>query len=636
MKRRLAPSCAAVLLASTASARDPQRVDYTIDVNLDTGSHELTGHERIELTNGSSKPLDELWWHLYLNAFSNDQTTFFRGSTGGRGSEKHEHWGYTDLKSVRIAIGDEAPVELWPAQFDKEKSSADRTDVRIALPKALAPGAHATLLVDFHAQLPEVVERTGYGGSFHMVGQWFPKLAKLNADGSFAHFPFHHFSEFYADFGRYDVTMRVPESFAVVATGERVDERVDDGRRVIRHVQSDVHDFAFAAWDKFRFLERTVSGRRIVVAYPPGFDAVAARELETASVALDEFSTWYSPYPYKVLSVVHPPSGVEEAGGMEYPTLITTGGAWWTPPGFRDIELVTVHELGHQWFYGLFASNEFQSPFLDEGFNTFAESRWMSSHLGEGSVLSFGPLRVADELMEAVGSADAVPHRPVGARSDEFASGSDYGALVYGRTGTVLTTLRRVYGADKFDAAMHAYGERFTLEHPTPADIAGVFREKIGEEAAAFFERSIFAKGWVDFELVRFGCESKHDVDGYLGEGSERRTSEGEEQKPVVKVSTVRAERRGDLVLPTEVELTFGDGHRERFPWASDSFVFERVVEGATCLRQATIDPDRKVLVDARRANDTRAIESGKAPFFSGVARMMLTAFEALFAWVSA
>ena len=110
MKHRLAASLAALSLASTASARDPQRVDYTIDVNLDTGSHELTGHERIELTNRSNKALEELWWHLYLNAFANDQTTFFRGSTGGRGSEKREHWGYTDLKSVRIAIGDEAPV----------------------------------------------------------------------------------------------------------------------------------------------------------------------------------------------------------------------------------------------------------------------------------------------------------------------------------------------------------------------------------------------------------------------------------------------------------------------------------------------------------------------------------------------
>ena len=636
MKRAAAVALTAFFLASPAGARDPQRVDYTIDVNLDTGSHELTGHERIELVNQSSKPLGELWWHLYLNAFANDRTTFFRGSTGGRGSETREHWGYTELKSVRLVIGDEEPVELWPAQFDKAASSEDRTDVRIALPSPIVPGARATLLVDFHAQLPEVVERTGYGGSFHMVAQWFPKLAKLNGDGSFAHFPLHHYSEFYANFGRYDVTMRVPESFAIVATGERADERVEDGRRVIRHVQADVHDFAFAAWDKFRFLERTVSGRRIVVAYPPGFDAVATRELETAAVALDEFSTWYSPYPYKVLSVVHPPSGVEEAGGMEYPTLITTGGGWLTPKGLRSIELVTVHELGHQWFYGLLASNEFESPFLDEGFNSFAEARWMNDHAGDASVLGFGPLRVADEFLQAASSADSVSHRPVATRADRFASGSDYGALVYGRTSAILTTLRRVYDADKFDAAMRTYGGRFAFEHPVPADIEGVFRETLGRDAAQVFHSAIFDQGWVDLELVRLACDTKHEAHGYVGDGSDRKESKGDELKPLVKVSLVRAERRGTLAIPSEVEVTFGDGRKERFPWASDALAFEREFEAATCVRQATVDPDRKVLVDARRSNDTRATEAGKAPFFSSIARVLLTAVETLFAWVSA
>lgn len=636
--KRLAPALLAAAIASPAAAgpRDPQRVDYTIDVNLDTGSHELTGRERVELTNATAKPLEELWWHLYLNAFANDRTTFFRGGIGGRGSESPDHWGYTEIKSLKVLREGEEPTELWPAHFDRERSSDDRTDVRVTLPAPIAPGARVTLLVEFHAQLPEVVERTGYGGSFHMVAQWFPKLAKLEPNGTFAHFPFHHYTEFYADYGRYDVTVRVPEAFAVVATGERQEERVEEGRRVVRHVQDDVHDFAFAAWDKFRFLERTVNERRIVVAYPPGYDAVAKRELEVAAAALDEFSGWYVRYPYKLLSVVHPPAGVEEAGGMEYPTLITTGGAWWTPPGVRDLELVTVHELGHQWFYGLFGSNEFASPFLDEGFNTYAEGRWMHEHYGLGAVVQLGPLLLSDERMHAASSAAAVHHRAVGSRADEFLSGGDYGSLVYGRTGAVLTTLRRAFGADRFDLAMRTYGERYVLAHPTPADVESVFREVIGDAAARFFHGAIFERGWVDFEVVRLACESKHEPSGFLGEGSERKESKGDELKPLVKSTFVRAERRGSLAPPNEVEVVFGDGHSERFPWAPETEAFERTFEDARCVQRVTVDPDRKVLVDARRDNDTRVTEEGRAPFFSRSARVIVAALEAFFAWVGA
>jgi hypothetical protein len=321
---------------------------------------------------------------------------------------------------------------------------------------------------------------------------------------------------------------------------------------------------------------------------------------------------------------------------MEYPTLITTGGAWWTPPGMRDVELVTVHELGHQWFYGLFGSNEFASPFLDEGFNTYAEGRWMHDHYGHAAVVQLGPTTLSDERMHSGSSAGAVSHRAVAARADEFLSGGDYGNLVYGRTGAVLTTLRRAFGLERFDAAMRTYGERFVLEHPTPADIEGVFREVIGDDAANFFHRAIFERGWVDFEVVRLACESKHEANGFLGEGSERKESKGEELKPVVKSTFVRAERRGTLTPPNEVEITFGDGHSERFPWSPEVEAFERTFEGATCVRRVTIDPERKVLVDARRDNDTRVTEEGRASFFSRTARVVMAALEAFFGWVGA
>src|SRR5205823_3743527 len=140
-------------------------------------------------------------------------------------------------------------TDLWPSAQLQRPNDADETDARVPLPRAVDPGEAITLEVTWDDKLSSIVERTGHDGSFHMVAQWFPKIAKLEDDGQFAHFPFHHLAEFYADFGRYDVTVDVPESFTVGATGPLIDSKIENGRRFEHHAQTDIHDFAWTAWD---------------------------------------------------------------------------------------------------------------------------------------------------------------------------------------------------------------------------------------------------------------------------------------------------------------------------------------------------------------------------------------------------
>src|SRR5690606_13324849 len=128
-------------------------------------------------------------------------------------------------------------------------------------------------------KLPTVVERTGYHGSFHMVAQWFPKIAKVEADGTFAHFPFHHLGEFYADYGSYDVTLDVPSGFTVGATGRAVESKDEGGRHVERHVQKSVHDFAWTAFDGWREKTERIADVDVRVLYPRGYESQADREL---------------------------------------------------------------------------------------------------------------------------------------------------------------------------------------------------------------------------------------------------------------------------------------------------------------------------------------------------------------------
>src|SRR5258706_10414854 len=215
-ERRLSAAGAgllALLAANTAAAQPaihPDRVaSYTLSAKLDAVEHRVRAHGSIELYNYTQATLHELYFHLYMNAFKNDESLFLRSPFGaGRSGQHGTKWGYIDVKRLYAR---EMASDLWPGRSAKSPGDPDdETDVRVPLVVPLAPGKTLTLEVEFEVKLPEIVERTGYVDGYHFVAQWFPKLARLMPDGSFAHFAFHPQSEFAADFGSYDITFDLP------------------------------------------------------------------------------------------------------------------------------------------------------------------------------------------------------------------------------------------------------------------------------------------------------------------------------------------------------------------------------------------------------------------------------------------
>jgi hypothetical protein len=566
-------------------------VDYTLSASLDPAAHVVHATGTIRWRNTSSKPVSELWLHLYLNAFKDDRSDFLRERVGGRGSAPMEGYGQIDVRSLALHNPDAPPDDLLPTIEVKRPGSDDETDARVPLPRDVRPDEAITLDVAFDDRLPIVVERTGYRGSFHMVGQWFPKVARLEPDGTWAHFTFHHLSEFYADFGAYDVTLDVPEAFTIGATGPAVETRVTGGRRVERHVQRDVHDFAWTAWDEWQSRRDVVDAVAVTVLYPPGFGAVAERDLEAVRYALPDDSARYGRYPYATLTVVHPPQEAAESGGMEYPTLITGDGPWLTPRRILEPEIVAVHELGHQWFYGLVATNEAAWPFLDEGVNQFAEGDTMARWRGPGCAVDLLGLRVSDAAIQAVGGNLAARDEPVAQAASAFSTGANYGRLVYARTASVLETLRRVYGDAAVAQALGRYTRRFRFEHPGPDQFVEVFEEVLGPAVAATLRAALFDKGWVDFAVDRVR--------------SERLPNGGDYE------SSALVRRRGPLVFPVEVELFFADGSRRREPWdgRGDWKLFE--LRGPVALSGVVVDPDDRVAIDANLENNHASTPDG-------------------------
>jgi Peptidase family M1 domain len=592
-------------------------VDYTLRARLDPAAHYLHGEGTIRWRNASARPVRELWLHLYLNAFKNERSAFFRERVGGRGSAPPEDWGWIDLRKLALRDGNGGTADLLPTIELRRRGDDDETDARVALPGDVAPGQSIVLEVAFDDKLPALVERTGYRGRFHMVAQWFPKVARLESDGTWAHFPLHHLSEFYADFGTYDVSIDVPDGYTIGATGPLVESRVAGGRRIERHVQGDVHDFAWTAWDEWQTTKETIDGVEVRVLFPPGFAGLAQRELSAIGFALPYDSARYGRYPYSVLTVVHPQQDAGEAGGMEYPTLITTGGSWLTPPGLLAPEIVTVHELGHQWFYGLVATNESLWPFLDEGLNQFAEVDAMAKWRGDGSALDMMGLRVNDASLQAVGGNRAVHDAPVAQPASAFASGASYGGLVYLRTAAVLETLARVYGDDAVGRALGVYTRQQRFRHPEPAQLLDVFEQVMGARVAATLRAALFEKGWVDYVVDGVTSERARAAAGVFDKNGKRETAIGENEGDWE--GTVLVRRRGTLSFPVDVELVLEDGTTRRERWDGDGIEGEwkRIAwRGPVALRGAVVDPDDRVMIDANLENNhgSASGDGGGAP----------------------
>ena len=602
---------------SLPSKADPV-ASYTLSARLDAKAHVVTGSGTIHWVNRSRRAVNELYLHLYLNAFKNERTLFLRSPYGaGRSGEKATRWGYIDVE--KLVARELDGRDLWPAAAPHSPGLPDdATDIRVPLPKPIEPGERLTLDVAWTAQLPEIVERTGYSGSYHFVAQWFPKLARLEPDGSWAHFAFHPQSEFYADYGDYRVTLDVPSELQVGASGKLVSESIADGRRVVTHELDSAHDFAWTAWNGFAERTENIAGVSVRLLYPRGYRQAAEDTLRALRFAIPHLSRLYGRYPYPTLTVVHPPDYAQKSGGMEYPTLITTGGPWYIGKlGIHVVETVTVHELGHQWFYGLVGTNEHAWPFLDEGLCTYAECVAMERGWGDGSLVDFLGLKLgASELRRSFAASHAKDDL-VALPASDFASFNQLSALVYGRTGTALDTIGNVYGQDALLRAIGRYTRRYRYQHPGPRHFLAAIREVLGDEAAEALRIALFERGWVDYRTDSLKSTAQTEPAGIFERDGGRETvarPSASAEGDTTYVGRVLVFRHGTLRFPVDVDLVLGDGSRIRKHWDGRGRWTAIPYSGKSPLVGAVVDPEQRITLDDNLLNNATSSRPGGAP----------------------
>ena len=377
--------------ASPASspARSPRNANYEIDAHLDVRTHILTGAEVVTWRNITTHPTAELRLHLYHNAWESNATSFAlanRFAPGSWSAVLASHgpgdWGYCHVKSVTILRGAGVSTGVSaPTAFIQpdDGNSADRTVLQVQLPGAVQPGETIVFRVEWEQKEPRPFQRAGVIGDFYLFGQWFPKLGVLEADGSWNCHQFIQ-TEFYADFGVYDVRLDVPAGWIVGATGHR-SPPVPNSDGTVTHAfhAEDVHDFGWTTSPHLevyaeRFEEPDLPAVDLELLLLPDHRALKDRYFASIRETLRYYGRWFRPYAYDRLTVVDPPYD-SQTDSMEYPMFVTGGSRWLTSGRNRFTEADTIHEVGHEWWYGAVANNEMEDAWLDEGVNTYAHKR---------------------------------------------------------------------------------------------------------------------------------------------------------------------------------------------------------------------------------------------------------------------
>jgi hypothetical protein len=596
--------------ATDQMALSPRNANYAIDARLDPAARTISGTADLTWRNDAPIAATELRFHLYWNAWRDDRSTWMRERELAANASAHgrpaDDRGWIDIDSIETAGANLTSRLRFIAPDDG--NADDRTVAAVPLDKPIAPGETASIRIRWRAHVPRPYARTGAISDYYFIAHWFPKIGVLEPEGWNCH-QFHSATEFFADFGVYDVRLTVPTGWIVGATGREQSRRDNgDGSTTHHYRQEDVHDFAWTTTPDFverraRFEHPTLPPVDMRLLLQPEHLDQETRHFEATRAALRSYGEWYGPYPYGHITIVDP-AWQSQSGGMEYPTLFTGGTRWLAPVETPEPENVIVHEAGHQFWYGIVATNEFEYAWMDEGLNQFSEGRVLDVafpdwHPVERFFGGFVPWVYRDLPQSRETDLNLLPAFRPHAESDlqsmptfqQFPATAGY--TTYFKTALWLHTLERHIGWPKLQQILSTYFARWAFRHAKPDDFFA-----IAEEAGVpsdFFDQVHRSSNAFDYAIDGLVSEPA----GWPRANSSERNFE----------TTVVARRHGEAIFPVDVRVTFDDGSEERERWdGRDRWKVLRYTR-KTLAVSAEVDPDRVLLLDVNITNNSKSLQ---------------------------
>lgn len=543
-----------------------QDVHYRITARLNETDDVVDGTVTLTYWNNSPDTLHEAFFHLYENAYdAGSYLEMLERSQGGEAWDTTLRRG-TDVFSLSVD-GQQAERET------------DNSVMRVKLPKALPPGERTTF---------ECAFRTHWGGGYrrmklfnawgykHFDGtQWYPRISVYDKEHGWDTYQ-HLGTEFYGDFGTFDVELDMPNNMVLEATGwlqnpEEVmpadlrakldirnfkdkpwNEKPSDitpydasVRKVWKYHAENVHDFAFTADPTYRIGEAEWNGVKCIAMAEEPHASGWQNAADYCAKVIRSHSTNFGMYAYPKMVVA------DARDGMEYPMLTLDGGR---EPDYRGL---FVHEIGHNWFFGMVGNNETYRAMLDEGFTQFLTAFGLEDIDGDTLVedppkssyerdFTYPELARESEVYDGYtrdAAKWAVP--PIDTHSDDFGyyekqGLSGYGH-VYAKTATMLYNLQYTLGDTLFQRAMKHYFNQWKIAHPTLTD----FRNSIINYT--HFDLNWFFDQWIT-------TDKRID---YAVRGVKNRNADSGQQ--------IRFRRKGDMQMPIDFTVIAKDGAHHDF-----------------------------------------------------------------------
>jgi len=519
-----------------------QAANYTIEATLNPDNHQYQGSQTIEYTNNSPDTLQRAFFHLYNNAFQPGSMMDVRSRSiadpdrrvGSRieklGPKEIGYMHVTELKQ------DGAAVTMQEVG----------TILEVQLAQPILPGASTTFALQFEAQVPVQIRRSGRNnaeGIDYSMAQWYPKLCEYDIEGW--HPNPYIAREFHGIWGNFDVKLTLPSKYVVGATGILQNpEECGHGytTKKVKHKKNkpltwhfkaeNVIDFMWAADpDYVHDIVEGPNGTKIHFFYQDEIDSVARnwKALQPLTVnAMEYINKNFGVYPYKKYSVIQGGDG-----GMEYPmgTLITGRRT------LKSLAGVTVHELLHSWYQMMLATNEAKYAWMDEGSVSYATTYTMNQIMGgtpEGLKQSLQGNYNYQRYITKIGLEE-----PLTTHADHFDRNGIYSFAAYTKGAMVLQHLDYIMGHETMLAGMRRYFYTWRFKHPTPTEFKRIMEKQSGLELDWFFEHYVGTTNTIDYAVKSVSQNSN--------------------------TGTVELERIGRMPMPNEVLVTYTDGSQELY-----------------------------------------------------------------------
>ncbi|MEA3286402.1 MAG: M1 family metallopeptidase [Candidatus Marinimicrobia bacterium] len=505
-----------------------QYVKYNMDVSLDTEAKILSATSRLLYVNNSPDSLDHLFMHLYHNAYNEGTIAAAVWADYGDTFDKEKGW--TGIKINQVSTD----------SIDLKYLIRDDTILDISLNQTLAPGDTLSFELDWISLIHPHIDRSGWEDKQYDFAQWYPKFVVYDENG-WHDDPFGDWGEFYGEFGDFTVHLDLPAEQIVGATGVVIEgdpgwvdvtvdtsqtwtkwvnaykvtrsealEKLDsNARREVTFSATNVHDFAWLCSPDFVYEHASWNGIDIHALFTTKVGEDWTRDVvEDGVSAIRWLSNKFGAYPWPQMTI----SKALLGGGMEYPMLIMDA---------SESESLIVHEIGHNWFYGLFASDELDDAWLDEGSTTF-QTRWYQEHFypDNGYAISRKHITAFEDehlprqmylesaLKSTIRYMQSPRNEPIATHSFDFTNYGSYRTNVYTKASLMLHSLKEYLGEDRFLAGMRLYYDLWALKHVNEGRFIKAMEDATGEELDWFFDQWLHTIKYVDYGLNSWNTET--------------------------------------------------------------------------------------------------------------------------------